>query len=107
MNKRKLPKAPTITKPTNAVRMPLAHERVSMRGRGRKLYPFETLTTVGMSFGVKGRSLQQMRSVVSAHNRKYSALAAKHKTQAPRYYVMAVDPLKDKDNATIRVFREV
>ena len=74
---RKLPSAPVITKATAKVRMPAPSERLSMRGRGRKLYPFEQLTSVGMSFGVTGRTLQQMRSVVSARNRKNTLLEPK------------------------------
>lgn len=96
---------PTITPATKLVKLPTIGERYTLRGRGRKFYPFEQLTERGMSFGVKGRTIRQIRSVVSARNRKN--MRTTPKGQEPQlFYVAAVDPKKDVDGASVRVFRD-
>ena len=57
---------PVLTGATAAIPMP---SRKVARG-SKTLYPFDTLTAVGMSFGVKNRTAKQLSSVLSNANRK-------------------------------------
>lgn len=57
---------PALTGVTAAIAMPTRN-----KARGSKtLYPFDSLTAVGMSFGVKNRTAKQLSSVLSNANRK-------------------------------------
>ena len=58
---------PVLTAATNAIAMPV---RTNNRPGSKTLYPFDTLTEVGMSFGVKNRTAHQLSSVLSNANRK-------------------------------------
>lgn len=57
---------PVLTGATDAIPMPT---RKVARG-SKTLYPFDSLTAVGMSFGVKNRTAKQLSSVLSNANRK-------------------------------------
>ena len=57
---------PILTAVSAAIKMP---ERNMARG-SKSLYPFDDLTAVGMSFGVKNRTAKQLSSVISNANRK-------------------------------------
>lgn len=120
-----------ITGVTKAVPMP---EIVSKRGSKSK-YPFDQLTEVGMSFGVKGRTAQSLASVVSSQNRKHKQVKTDEngntvyetitrtnpdgtKLEVPntdkpvtevlkKFYAADVDAKTDPDGASVRVFRSV
>lgn len=123
---------PVLTTITAAVPMP---SRTSKRGSA-SVYPFDALTAVGMSFGVKNKTAAQMSSIVSNANRK--ALIKKtdatgaviFKTQeltagdgtktivptnepemiaSKHFFAVDIDPKAkpaDPDGATVRVFRD-
>lgn len=132
------PKAPAakaedngITNVTSNVPMP---EITSKRGSKSK-YPFEQLTEVGMSFGVKGKTAASLASVVSGQNRKHKSekkdadgnTVYKTLTQtnqdgskveipdtskpemvfAKKFYAVDCDPAKDPDGANVRIFRSI
>lgn len=121
--------APIVTNASNSVAMP---ERSSNRG-SKTSYPFESLSAVGMSYGVKNKTALQMSSIVSNQNRKPGAIkkdangATIFKTQkmdmgdgtskdiptsepdtlpGKHYFAMDVDPKKDPDGASVRVWRD-
>jgi hypothetical protein len=123
--------APAITAASAAVKMP---EKPKAARGSKSLYPFDDLTEVGMSFGVKDKTAKNMASIVSNQNRKnveprkdeagnviYKTKAVKGadgtETQMPtdkpevnvlkHFFVIDVDPKKDPDNASVRVFRDV
>lgn len=52
---------------TAAIPMP---ERKTNRG-SKSLYPFETLTTTGMAFGLKNKTAKDVSSAISNQNRKW------------------------------------
>ena len=91
-----------LTAPTSKVPMP---ERSSNRGQ-KSIYDFSVRTEVGMSFGVKNKTREQVSSVVSRENKRNRIDAATHgKTHATRFEVFTVDPKTDPDKAMVRVFR--
>lgn len=121
---------PELTGVSNKVEMP---ERVSKRGSKSK-YPFDALTEKGMSFGIKNKTAANMGSVVSGQNRKHKELVTdadgnpvfetqelkgadgsvtevptdKQKVEIQRhFFAMDVDPKKDPDGASVRIFRDV
>lgn len=57
---------PLFTPVSDAIAMPV---RVSKRGSA-SIYPFASLTAVGMSFGVKNKDAKSLSSVISNANRK-------------------------------------
>lgn len=57
---------PVITVTTKAVAMPV---KSSKRG-STSVYPFDQLTEVGMSFGVKNKTAAQLSSIVSNANKR-------------------------------------
>lgn len=109
--------------------MPEVH---SKRGSTSK-FPFDALTEVGMSFGIKGRDAKSMSSIVSSQNRKH-AVEAKDangnvifktktlkgtdgtKTEVPtdkpkleftkQFVALDVDPKTDPEGASVRVWRK-
>jgi len=120
--------APMITGVSTAVPMP---DRNTNRG-SKTSYPFEMLTNVGMSFGVKNKTAKQLASIISNQNRKPGPTKRNadgsivYKTQdmtAPdgsvtkvptsepetlpgkKYFAVDCDPKKDPDGANVRVFR--
>jgi hypothetical protein len=101
--------APEITAVSNAVPIP---DFASLTGRGsNSQYPFDSLTEVGASFGVKNKTKDQVRVSVSGQNKKHATttLGADNKpvTTHSKFYVSAeVDPKTDPDGATVRVWRK-
>jgi hypothetical protein len=120
--------APKLTTVTSAVPMP---DRASNRG-SKTSYPFEALTTVGMSFGVMNKTAKQLASIISNQNHKpgptkrnpdgsivYKTAdmtdAAGNVTKVPttepetlpgkKYFAVDCDAKKDPDGASVRVFR--
>jgi len=103
--------------------------------RGSKtLFPFTELTAVGASFGVIGRTAKSMSSIVSAQNRKAENMVPKKDAagnvifklqevknpdgtvvhvpttepfleQDKDFFAVDVDPAKDPEGASVRVFR--
>lgn len=61
------PKIKTTVTATGTIDIPT---KKTNRG-GASIYPFDSLTTIGMSFGVTGRDIRSVRSAVSAQNRKF------------------------------------
>lgn len=123
--------APVLTSVSTAVPMP---ENLGKRGRGgNSLYPFESLETVGASFGIKNKTAKNMASVISGANKRFmvNKVDADGKTvfqtkevksadgtvthvptlepeKVPgRVFVAAdVDPKTDPDGASVRVWRK-
>lgn len=123
--------APELTAVSKAVPMP--ENRSAKRGANSP-YPFDALTEVGMSFGVKNKNLKGMASIVSNQNKhalvakvdangnpvfKFTEMkdAAGNVTRVPteepemvpskRFFAVECDPKTDPDNASVRVFREL
>ena len=120
-----------ITGVTTAVPMP---EIKNNRGSKSK-YPFDQLTAVGMSFGVKGKTAASLASVVSGQNRKnksekkdaegntvFKTITQTNQdgstmeipdTSKPemvvnkKFYAADCDPATDPDGASVRIFRSV
>lgn len=124
--------APAVTavRPAAEIKLP---ERKSRRG-STSVFPFDALTEIGMSFGVKDRTAASLSSVVSNANRKNQvnktddngAIVYKTKTvkdaagvetvmptqdpvkvAAKRFYAIDVDAKTDPDGASVRVVREL
>jgi hypothetical protein len=121
--------APVISAVSAAVPIP---ELKNKRG-GNSIYPFDQLTEIGQSFGVKGKTAETIRAVVSNANRKaldtvkdaagnvvYDTKeldqgngvkinvpdTSKPKKVATKKFVAAdVDPKTDPDGANVRVWR--
>lgn len=122
---------PVLTAVTTAVPMPT---RESKRG-SKSSYPFDSLTAVGASFGVKNKTAKQMASIVSNANRKApqepkrdaagnivyktaemkdanGTVIGRAPTQEPEtvatrhYFAVDVDAKDDPDGASVRVFRD-
>lgn len=79
--------APEITAAITGIAMPT---RTSNRG-SVSIYPFASLTTVGMSFGVKNKDAKSLSSVVSNANRK-AVVARKDAAGNP---IFKTTPVKD------------
>jgi hypothetical protein len=85
--------------------------RKSNRG-GKNVYPFDTLTAAGMSFGVNNKTAKQLSTVVSNQNKKHKTqvLDANQKpvdSWTAKFFVVDVDAKSDPEGATARVFREI
>ncbi len=72
---------------TEAVKFELPAPKTN-RGQG-SIYKFDSLTEVGQSFGVKGKTLKQVSSAISAANRKGKA-AVEDKDGNPTYETKAM-----------------
>lgn len=122
--------APEIT-PAKMVTLP---PRKAPRG-SKSAYPFDTLTEVGMSFGVKNKTRNNMNSIVHNANKahltdKLDDTGAKvfkttksvdpttnvttmvpttetEKVATKRFYAVDVDPKTDEDGASVRIVREL
>ena len=82
--------SPKVTSATTAVKPP--------RRRGPKpTYDFESLTEVGMSLGVKGRTARQLRTTIWNANKRHAPKA---------FFATDVDPARDPDGADCRIFRD-
>lgn len=120
--------APVLTAVSSTVPMP---ERNANRG-SKTSYPFEALTTIGMSFGVKNKTAKQLASIISNQNRKpgptkrnadgsivykMQAMTAQDGTvtnvptsepdtlPGRKYFAIDTDAKKDPDGANVRIFR--
>lgn len=120
--------APVLTAVSSTVPMP---DRNAARG-SKTIYPFEMLTAIGMSFGIKNKTAKQLASIISNQNRKVGPTKRNpdgsivYKTQdmtAPdgsvtkvptsepetlpgkKYFAIDCDAKKDPDNANVRIFR--
>ena len=59
--------APQLTEVSAAIKMP-----TKKNNRGSKsLYPFDSLTAVGQSFGMKNKTAEQLASIISNANKKH------------------------------------
>lgn len=83
--------APVIGMISSDVAMPTTTKR------GNSAYPFDALTTAGMSFHVANKTAKQMASVVSAQNRKH----AQPKTGTDGLPVMRQISVKDADGKVV------
>lgn len=90
--KRVEPQLTAVVAP-NVIPMPT---KESKRG-STSLYPFDSLTAVGMSFGVKNKTAAQLSSIVSNANRK----AMVNKTDAAGNVVYKTTPLKDANGNVV------
>lgn len=86
---------PILTVAVTGIAMP---ERSRARG-SKSLYPFDDLTEVGMSFGVKNRTAKQLSSILSNANRK----AMVNKVDADGNVVFKTKELKGADGSTSQV----
>lgn len=123
---------PIVTAISKAVAMPI---KSSKRG-STSLYPFDQLTEIGMSFGVKNKTAANLSSIVSNANKRavkqatdeagkplFKMVEAKdaagNVTMIPgtepvmittaHYFAIDIDPKAkpaDPDGATARVFRD-
>lgn len=121
---------PQITAVSTAVPMPT---RTNKRG-SKSSYPFDSLTVVGASFGVKNKTAANLASIVSNQNRKsvepkrdeagniiYKMAPLKdangavvgqtptteaETVQLRHYFAVDVDAKTDPDGASVRVFRD-
>lgn len=120
-------KTPFISPISKAGAIPMPTKRAGGRGSS-KLYPFDDLTEVLMSFGVKDKTAKSFASTVTSANKR-AIVQAKNpdgspmtRTIAPtvpgaaatiekvmvrekQFRVFDVDPATDKDGCSIRVFR--
>jgi len=108
----------------NTTKVPVPEFPKSGRG-GKSTYPFDTLK-VGGSFGIKNRTANQMASTISSANKrnrkpemkegkpvytevkdKTGKVVSKTANTVPGavFKAMDVDPVKDPDGATCRVWR--
>lgn len=101
--------APELTSVRTDIAMP-----VKRRGGTAGHYDFNSLTAVGVSFGVKNKTAAQISSIVSKENRRHSSEvidptnpAKKIKTHSRKFEVFDVDPATDPDGASARVFRTI
>ena len=101
--------APELTAVSTSVPMPQKR-----RGGMSSHYNFDSLTTVGASFGIKNKSASQISSIVSKENRRHMSEtvdptnpAKKVKTFAKKFDVFDVDSKNDPDGAKCRVFRTI
>lgn len=98
-NKPKKPQAtrvaPTLTPVTDAskVAMPV---RESTRG-SKTIYPFDSLTAVGMSFGCLNKKAESLTSIISNQNRKTYPLTNADGTPQ----MVAGEPIKDANGVAI------
>ena len=71
----KRPGAPTgpRTAPVTSAAVKIDLPIPERRGGNRSTYPFDSLTEVGMAFGVKGKPAKNLSSVIANVNRKYLA----------------------------------
>lgn len=122
--------APELTAISTAVPMP---EPTTSRRGSKSPYPFDALTAVGMSFGIKNKTAKNMGSIISNQNRK--AMVEKkdadgntvfktnemkdaegNVTRVPttepemvatkHFFAVDCDPKNDPDGASVRVFRD-
>lgn len=122
--------APELTAISTAVPMP---EPTTSRRGSKSPYPFDALTAVGMSFGIKNKTAKNMGSIISNQNRK--AMVEKkdaegntvfktnemkdaegNVTHVPtsepemvatkHFFAVDCDPKNDPDGASVRVFRD-
>lgn len=122
--------APELTGVSKTVPMPV---RASTRG-SKTIYPFEALTEIGMSFGVKNKTAEQLTSIISNQNRKLGAVkknadgspvfkmqdmkdasgavvgqvpTTEHDHEPQKhFFAVNVDKRKDPEGASVRVFRD-
>lgn len=99
--------APELTTVRADIPMP-AKKRGGITGH----YNFDSLETLGASFGVKNKTAAQISSIVSKENRRYLSEtidplnpAKKVKTYSKKFEVFDVDASTDPDGAKCRVFR--
>lgn len=122
--------APELTAVSTAVAMP---EQPPTRRGSKSPYPFDALTEVGMSFGIKNKTAKNMGSIVSNQNRRNLTQAkdangnpvfkttemkdgAGNVTHVPteepemiatkHFFAVDCDPKTDPDGASVRVFRD-
>jgi len=122
--------APVIAAATKLVPMP---DFSANRGT-KSVYPFDTLTEKGMSFGVLNKDAKSLSTVISNANRKgmvakrdaegnivYKTKKVKdangvesivtttdaEKVSAKHFKAVDVDPKTDPDKASVRVFRDI
>lgn len=120
--------APELTAVSKAIPIPT---NVNTRG-SKSLYPFDSLTEVGMSFGMKNKKASSLASIVSNQNRKalepkkdengnivykqkemkdasgnvtYVPTGDPEMVQTKKFQVADVDPKTDPEGAACRVWR--
>jgi len=121
--------APVLTGVSTGVPMP---EQVTTRRGSKSPYPFDALTEVGASFGIKNKTAKNMLSIVSNQNRKNRIAkidengntvfkmtemkdgdgnVTKVPTEKPEmvatksFFAVDCDPKTDPDGASVRIFR--
>jgi hypothetical protein len=85
--------APVITGVASGLVMP---QRQSKRG-SESLFPFDSLTEIGMAFGVKDRDAKSLSSIISNANRK----AREPKRDATGAVVYKTTELKDANGSVV------
>lgn len=132
-NKGKPRSVPDVLTVRTDVPMP---EIVTKRAGGRSAYRFDELAIVGASFGIKGKTAEQLRQVVSKANKAAAENVTPLRdeagnvvfktqsipdgsggfieaptnepkmTEAAVFFVVDTDPKTDPDGASARVFRK-
>lgn len=123
--------APVLTGVSNTVTMP---EPITTRRGSKSPYPFDALTEVGSSFGIKNKTAKNMLSIVSNQNRKnrvqkigadgnpifktsemkdaegnVTIVPTEKPEMVPtkKFFAVDCDPKTDPDGASVRVFRNL